>query len=158
MMKNEQQENKIVSINRKLYHNFEVLELYEAGIVLKGSEVKSIREGKIDIKDAFCVIKKNEIWLVNSRIAEYEKSSHVKTPIDRERKLLFHKAEIKRLIGKISERGYVLKPTKVYFNNHGLVKIEIALCKYKKKYDRREEIKEKEINRELLRAKKGMFE
>ncbi|MFN3550552.1 MAG: SsrA-binding protein SmpB [Endomicrobiia bacterium] len=157
MGKNQQQGNKVVTINKKLYHNFEILELYEAGIVLKGSEVKSIREGKIDIKDAFCIIKKNEVWLINSRIAEYEKSSHTKIPIDRERKLLLHKKEIKRLIGKISERGYVLKPTKVYFNNRGFVKIEIALCKYKKKYDRRKEIKEKEMDRELLRAKKGMF-
>ncbi len=157
MSNNKQKENKVLTINKKLYYNFEIIESYEAGIVLKGSEVKSIREGKIDIKDAFCIIKKNEVWLFNARIAEYEKSSHTKIPIDRERKLLLHKTEIKRLIGKISERGYVLKPTKVYFNNRGFVKIEIALCKYKKKYDKREEIKERELNRELLRAKKGIF-
>lgn len=151
------QEEKIVTINRKLYHNFEILETYQAGIVLKGSEVKSIREGKIDIKDAFCIIKKGEIWLINSRIADYEKASHIKLPIDRERKLLLHKREIKRLLGKTSERGLVIKPTKVYFNDRGIVKVEIALCKYKKKWDKREEIRKKELDKELLRAKKGFF-
>lgn len=148
---------KIVTVNKKLAHSFDIIETYEAGVELKGSEVKSVREGKIDIKDAYCLIKNNEVWLINSRIAEYEKSSHVKIPIDRERKLLLHKQEIKRLHGKMSERGYVLKPVKVYFNERGFVKVEIALCKYKKVYDRRKEIKQRELERELLRAKKGMF-
>lgn len=150
-------EIKIVTINRKIPHSFEIIDSYEAGIELKGSEVKSIRMGKIDIKDAYCVIRGGEVFLLNCRIPEYEKSSHIKIPIDRERKLLLHKDEIKKLYGKMSERGYVIKPTKVYFNERGYVKIEIALCKYKKVYDRREEIKRRELDRELLRIKKGML-
>ncbi|MCS7230700.1 MAG: SsrA-binding protein SmpB [Elusimicrobiota bacterium] len=144
----------IVTTNKKIYHNFEILETYEAGIVLKGSEVKSIRSGKIDIKDAYCIVKKNEIWLINSKIAEYEKATHIKIPIDRPRKLLLHKEEINRIIGKMSQKGLVLKPTKVYFNERGFAKVEIALCKYKKLIDRREEIKEKELKRELEFYKK----
>jgi SsrA-binding protein len=150
-------EKKIVAQNKKVYHSFEIIETYEAGIVLKGSEVKSIREGKIDIKDAYCLVKKNELWLINAKIAPYEKSTHVKLPIDRERKLLLHKNEINRIIGKMAQKGFVLKPTKVYFNERGFVKIEIALCKYKKLYDRREEIKQRELNRELQRIKKRMY-
>lgn len=150
-------ETKIVTVNRKIVHSFDILDTYEAGVVLKGSEVKSIREGKIDIKDAYCIIRHGEIFLVNCRIAEYEKAStHYRFQPDRERKLLLHKHEIKRLYGKMSERGYVIKPTKVYFNERGYVKVEIALCKYKKIYDRREEIKRRELDRELLRIKKGI--
>lgn len=155
-MKKEKQQT-VVATNKKLYHNFEIIDVYEAGIVLKGAEVKSIREGKIDIKDAFCLIKKDELWLINCRIPEYEKASHIKLPPDRERKLLLHKNEIKRLIGKIAQKGYLIKPTRVYFNERGFVKLEIALCKYKKMYDRREEIKKREMDRELMRAKKGIY-
>ncbi len=155
MKKNKQQI--IVATNKKLYHNFDIIDVYEAGIVLKGYEVKSIREGKIDIKDAFCLIRKNEIFLVNCRIAEYEKTSHIKISPDRERKLLLHKSEINRLIGKVSQKGYIIKPTKVYFNELGIVKVEIALCKYKKVYDRREEIKKRELDKELMRTKKGIY-
>ncbi len=147
----------VVAQNKKVYHNFEIIETYDAGIVLKGSEVKSIREGKIDIKDAYCLIKKNEVWLVNAKIAPYEKSSHVKLPIDRDRKLLLHRREINRIIGKMSQKGFLLKPTKVYFNERGFAKIEIALCKYKKLYDRREEIKKRELEKELIRIRKGMY-
>lgn len=147
-------QKQIVATNKKVYHSFEIIECYEAGVVLKGSEVKSIREGKIDIKDAYCSIKNNEIWLMNAKIAEYDKSSHVKIPIDRPRKLLLKKNEIKRLIGKISQRGLILKPIKIYFNERGFVKIEIGLCKYKKVVDRKEEIKRKELKRELEFYKK----
>jgi len=150
-------EKKVVTQNKKVYHNFEIIETYEAGIVLKGSEVKSIREGKIDIKDAFCLVKKNELWLINAKIAPYEKSTHVKLPIDRDRKLLLHKKEINRIIGKMSQKGFVIKPTKVYFNERGFAKVEIALCKYKKLYDRKEEIKLRELERELHRIKKGLY-
>lgn len=153
-----QKTQNVVTVNRKIYHSFDIIETYEAGVVLKGSEVKSIREGKIDIKDAYCLVKKGEVWLINCRIAPYEKSSHVKLPLDRERKLLLHKQEINRIIGKISQRGLVLKPTMVYFNNRGFVKIEIALCKYKKLYDRRQEIKKRELDRELQRIKKGEYQ
>ncbi len=147
----------VVAQNKKVYHNFEIIETYDAGIVLKGSEVKSIREGKIDIKDAYCLIKRNEVWLINAKIAPYEKSSHVKLPIDRDRKLLLHRREINRIIGKMSQKGFLLKPTKVYFNERGFAKIEIALCKYKKLYDRREEIKKRELEKELIRIRKGMY-
>lgn len=147
-------QKQIVATNRKIYHSFEIIEYYEAGIVLKGCEVKSLRGGKIDIKDAYCSIKNNEVWLMNAKIAEYEKSSHVKIPVDRPRKLLLKKREIKRLIGKMSQKGFILKPTKVYFNERGFAKIELALCKHKKIFDRREEIKERELKRELEFYKK----
>ncbi|MCX7956813.1 MAG: SsrA-binding protein SmpB [Endomicrobia bacterium] len=150
-------ERKIVTVNRKLYHNYDIIECYEVGIVLKGCEVKSIREGKIDIKDAFAVIKDGELWLIEAKISEYAKASYVKVPINRERKLLLHKNELKRIISKISQKGFLLKPTKVYFNKRGLVKIELALCKYKKVYDRREEIKKRELKKELEGFKKYRY-
>lgn len=150
-------EKQIIATNRKIYHSFDILEYYEAGIVLKGCEVKSIREGKIDIKNAYCNIKNNEVWLINAKIAEYEKSSHIKIPIDRPRKLLLKKNEIKKLIGKISQKGFILKPIKVYFNERGIVKIELGLCKYKKVFDRKEEIKERELKRELEFYKKYKY-
>lgn len=146
---------KNITVNRKLYNNFEILDTYEAGIELKGAEVKSIREGKIDIKDAYCIISKNEIWLINCRIANYEKSTHYRLDPERKRKLLLHRNEINRLIGKVSQKGFLIKPTKVYFSKRGFVKIEIALCKPKKLYDRREEIKRRELDRELSKLRKG---
>ncbi|MEN3013247.1 MAG: SsrA-binding protein SmpB [Endomicrobiia bacterium] len=153
-----QKNTKLVYVNKKIFHNYDVIDTYQAGIVLKGSEVKSIREGNIDIRDAYCVIKRNEVWLINSKIAPYSKSSHVKLPIDRERKLLLHKDEIKKIIGKISQKGLSLLPTKIYFNERNYVKVEIALCKYKKIYDRREEIKRKELKRELEAYKKHNYQ
>ncbi len=149
-------QTQIVTVNKKVAHNFDILEVYESGIELKGTEVKSIRSGKIDIKDAFCIIdQKNEVWLINCRIPIYEKTAHYKLDIDRKRKLLLHKKEIVRIKEKILQKGLVLKPTKVYFSENGWVKLELALCKYKKAYDRREEIKQKEVLRNLQKIKKG---
>ncbi len=139
---------KEISVNKKLYHDYEIFDTYEAGIELKGCEVKSIREGKIDIKDAFCIISKGEIWLINSKISPYSKATTYKLPIDRKRKLLLHKQEINRLTGKVSQKGFTIKPSRVYFNNRGFVKIEIVLCKPKKLYDKREKIKQRDLDRE----------
>lgn len=146
---------KNITINKKIYHNFEILENYEAGIELKGSEVKSLRDGKVDIKDAFCIIEKGEVWLLNCNITKYEKTTYDKLDPLRKRRLLLHKNEIKKVYGKLTQKGLVLKPLRMYFNERGLVKVEIVLCKYKKVYDRREEIKEREVNRDIERYKKG---
>jgi len=149
-------ESKVVTINKKIYHNFSVLETYEAGIELRGSEVKSIRNGKVDIKDAFCLIEKNEIWLINCHISKYEKTTYDKLPPDRKRRLLLHKNEIKRLYGKLTQKGLIIKPIKMYFNEKNRLKIEIGLCKHKKLYDRKEEIKMRELNRDLQRFKREL--
>jgi SsrA-binding protein len=149
-------ESKIVTINKKVYHNFDILEEYEAGIELRGAEVKSVRNGNVDIKDAFCVIEKNEVWLVNCRIAKYEKTTYDKLDPDRKRRLLLHKNEIKRLYGKLTQKGLIIKPVKMYFNERNIVKVQIALCKHKKLYDRREEIKTRELNRQLQRFKRSL--
>jgi SsrA-binding protein len=149
-------EPKIVTINKKVYHNFEILETYEAGIELRGSEVKSIRSGKVDIKDAFCLIEKNEVWLINCNISKYEKTTYDRLDPNRKRRLLLHKAEIKKLYGKLTQKGLIIKPIKMYFNEKSKLKVEIALCKYKKLYDRKEEIKERELNRDLQRFKRNI--
>ncbi|MFQ3675589.1 MAG: SsrA-binding protein SmpB [Endomicrobiia bacterium] len=149
-------ESKVVTINKKVYHNFEVLETYEAGIELRGSEVKSIRNGNVDIKDSFCLIEKNEVWLLNCRIAKYEKTTYDRLDPERKRRLLLHKSEIKRLYGKLTQKGLIIKPVKMYFNERNMLKILIALCKHKKLYDRKEEIKTRELNRDLQRFKRGI--
>jgi len=145
----------VIAINKEASHRYEIIEKYEAGIVLEGSEVKSLRNRQnVSFKDSFVRIKDGEAWLYNLYIAPY-KFSTVKPPDPlRTRKLLLHKREIWRLLGKMQEKGYTLIPTKLYFKN-GKVKVEIALAKGKKLYDRRREIKEKELRRQLEREFKG---
>ncbi len=139
---------KIVAQNRKAIHNYFIEEKYEAGIELKGSEVKSIREGKISIEEGYCTIEKGEVFLKDVHIAPYEKGSVFNPDPKRKRKLLLHKNEIKRLIGKVERRGYTLIPLKVYFNDKGKCKVEIALAKGKKSIDKRKELREKALKRE----------
>ncbi len=144
---------KIVIENKKAYKDFEIYETYEAGIVLKGSEVKSVRMGNVDLTGSYCKIKQGEIFVYNMKIAPYEKSFE-KLPPDRERKLLLKKKEIKRLTGKVSERGFTIIPLKIYFNERGWAKLEIAVCKGRKKREKKQKLKEKEIMREIERAMK----
>jgi|UniRef100_A0A7V5XZY1 SsrA-binding protein len=139
---------KIVSQNKKAFHNYFIEETYEAGIELKGSEVKSIREGRISIDEGYCVIENNEVFLKDVHIAPYEKGSVFNPDPKRKRKLLLHKKEIKRLIGKVERRGYTLIPLKVYFNDKGKCKVEIALARGKKVIDKRKELKERALKRE----------
>ena len=141
---------RIICLNRKASFNYFFDELLEAGIVLKGSEIKSIREGKINISDSYAIEKKGEIILINSHIASYKQASNTNhNPID-ERKLLLNKREIKKLIGKIQRDGLTIVPTKMYFKK-GKVKLELAVAKGKKKYDKRATKKNRDWSRDKAR-------
>tara|TARA_Y100001970_G_scaffold235577_1_gene294679 strand:+ start:227 stop:697 length:471 start_codon:yes stop_codon:yes gene_type:complete len=141
---------KIICLNRKASFNYFFHELYEAGIVLKGSEIKSVRAGKINIADSYAVDKEGEIFLVNSHIPLYKEASYSNhNPLD-ERKLLLNKKEVNKLIGKIQREGLTLVPTKMYFKK-GKAKIEIAVAKGKKHYDKRQSIKKRDWNRDRAR-------
>ena len=141
---------KIISNNRKARFNYFFKEFFEAGIVLKGSEVKSIREGKVNISDAYAVDINGEFFLINSHISPYKESSYSNhNPTDR-RKLLLNKREINKLIGRVNREGYTIIPTKLYFKN-GKIKVEIAVAKGKKLYDKRNVKKKRDWNREQSR-------
>tara|TARA_X000000368_G_C22955192_1_gene678451 strand:+ start:637 stop:1107 length:471 start_codon:yes stop_codon:yes gene_type:complete len=141
---------KIITINRKASFNFFFEELLEAGIVLKGSEVKSIREGKINIADSYVIEKKGELILINSHISSYKQSSYNNHSPTDDRKLLLNKKEINKLIGRINREGFTIIPTKMYFKK-GKAKVEIAVAKGKKNYDKRKVKKERDWNREKSR-------
>jgi SsrA-binding protein len=140
---------RLIAKNKKAYFNYEILESYEAGIALVGSEVKSIREGRISLKESYAEIKGGEVFLVNCHISPYEASSRFNHDPLRERKLLLHRKEIKRLTGKTQERGLTLVPTKVFMSDKGKVKVEIALAKGKRAYQKREAIRERDRDREM---------
>ncbi|AIH04350.1 SsrA-binding protein SmpB [Thermodesulfobacterium commune] len=146
---------KVVCTNKKAYHLYNIEETYEAGIQLYGCEVKSLRLGRANLNDSFARIVNGEVFLYNMHISPYPHSREAQN-LDptRTRKLLLKKSEIKRLAGKVQERGYTLIPTKVYFNERGLAKVELALAKGKKVYDRREDIKKRDLERELSRKYK----
>ena len=141
---------KIISINRKASFNFFFEKLYEAGIVLKGSEIKSIRSGKVNIAESYAVEKDGEIILVNSHIPAYKEASYSNHNPREDRKLLLNKTEINKLIGKINKEGFTLIPTKLYFKK-GRAKIEIAVAKGKKQYDKRQTKKNRDWNRDKAR-------
>ena len=141
---------KIISFNRKASFNYFFNDLIEAGIVLKGSEIKSIRSGKINIAESYAVEKNGEIFLINSHIPAYREASYSNHNPTGERKLLFTKREINKLLGKINKDGFTLIPTKMYFKK-GKAKIEIAVAKGKKQYDKRQTIKNKDWNRDKAR-------
>lgn len=147
--------SKIIITNRKAYRDYEVLESVESGIELKGSEVKSLRAGKINLDDSFARSEKEEIFLYNAHISHYTEASYLNVDPDRPRKLLLHKGQIQRIVGKLTQKGLTLIPLKVYFNDRGFVKVELALCKGKKLYDKRESIKRRETDREMRRVVKN---
>ena len=144
-------QQKIISKNKKALFNYFIDETYETGIVLKGSEIKSCREGKVNIKDGYAKFKNGELYLINTHISQYIHANQFNHDPLRERKLLLHKREIKRLIGKIQEKGMTLIPISMYLKN-GKAKIELGLAKGKKLYDKRESIKRKTEDRELERS------
>jgi len=146
-------ENRIVCQNRKASHDYFIDERMEAGMVLLGSEVKSLREARGSLVDSYAKITNGEIFLHKMHITPYLHAHHVRLDPTRTRKLLLNKREIKRLIGKTEEKGYTLIPTKVYFSR-GKAKVELALAKGKRKYDKRHVLKEKELKREVDEAKK----
>lgn len=145
---------KTIILNKKAIANYDLEDFKEAGIVLLGSEVKSIREGRVSFKNSYCEIKDGEIWLNGLYIGKYKSSNSYIPKEDRPRKLLLNKREINRLIGQVSQKGYSLIPTKIYFKN-SWVKVVIALGKGKKLFDKREEIKKRETRREISRLLKG---
>ncbi|PIP47714.1 MAG: SsrA-binding protein [Chloroflexi bacterium CG23_combo_of_CG06-09_8_20_14_all_45_10] len=146
-------DSRVITINRKAYHDYHIQEMVEAGIVLKGSEIKSIREGKVNLCDAYAKPENGELWLYNSHIASYDAASYNTHEPTRPRKLLLHKKEIDSLAGKVAQRGLTLVPLKLYIK-HGVAKIELGVAKGKKIYDKREAIARREVGREIERALK----
>ncbi len=147
---------KTVARNKKAYHDYEILETFEAGLVLKGSEVKALRAGRVNLKDSYVRIVKGEAWLFNAHISYFDTTNpHFKPDERRERKLLLHKKEIDKLLGKSSQEGLAIIPLSIYFNNKNIAKIKIALAKGKKLHDKRETLKRKEAQREAERAMKS---
>ncbi len=145
---------KVVADNRQARFRYEILETYEAGIELKGTEVKSIRESKVNLRDGYALIRSGEAWLLNVHISPYEQSSdYFNHDPRRTRKLLLHKQEIRKLIGKVEQEGLTLVPLKMYMKR-GLVKIKIALGRGKKLHGKRESLKERQDKREMARAMK----
>ena len=141
---------KVVATNRKARHNYFLTDTYEAGISLKGSEIKSIRAGQISIKEAYVQIENQEAWLLNAHIAPYEQASYLGHSPRRKRKLLLHRKEIDRLWDAVRKKGISIVPTRVYLKN-GRAKIEIAVGRGKKQYDKRQEIAKRDAQREIDR-------
>ena len=140
--------------NRQAYFNYYIEDKYVAGVVLLGTEVKSIREGKVSFNDAYCLFDKNELWLRGLYIAEYKlgtTNNHISV---HDRKLLLTQRELKRIQAKMKERGFTLVPLRIFFNEKSLVKVEIGLARGKKVHDKRESLREKDIKREISRALK----
>lgn len=140
--------------NRKASHNFFFVEEMEVGIVLKGSEIKSIRAGKINFKDSYAIIENDEIWLLNLHISSYEKANYFDHEPERKRKLLLNKRQIKKLKTKVEERGFTLVPKELYINENGLAKLTLAVAKGKKLFDKRDTLQKKDEMRDLQRKQK----
>jgi SsrA-binding protein len=139
---------KVIATNRKAFHNFHILETYEAGLVLRGTEVKSLREAQVNFKDAYAAVDNGEAWLIGCHIAPYHHGSDANHDPERKRKLLLHRREISRLLGKVAERGLTLLPLRLYFKQ-GRAKVELGLARGKKLHDKRAAIREREVRREL---------
>lgn len=143
-------EEKNITVNRKARHEYHILQIFEAGIVLVGTEVKALREGKANLVDSYASIKNGEVWLIGAHISEYKQGNINNHNPTRDRKLLLNKSEIRKLIGKTKEKGLTLIPLRIYFKN-GRVKVELALAKGKKSYDKRETIAKRDFQREQER-------
>ncbi len=144
---------KVITRNRKAYHSYFVDETYEAGLMLVGSEVKSLREGKVQLTDAYARFERNELWLVKAHISPYSHATHENHDPERARKLLMHRRELRRLMGKTQEAGFTLIPLSLYFKD-SKVKVELGLCRGKKLYDKREELRRKSHARDIERARR----
>jgi len=142
---------KVLAENRKAFFDYTILETFQAGISLKGTEVKSIRLGKANLRDSFARVDKGEIWLHNMHVSPYEQGGRYNLNPIRERKLLLNRNELKKLIGRVQEKGLTLVPLKIYLMDNW-VKVDLALAKSKKEYEKREKIKKKETDREVARA------
>ncbi len=139
--------------NKQAYFQYELIDRFVAGIVLKGTEIKSIREGKVNLQDGYCYLNNGELFAKGIHISPYEQGTHYNHEAARERKLLMKRSELRKLDGKVEEKGFTLIPTRLFVNERGLAKLEIALARGKKLHDKRESIKERDVNRELARVK-----
>jgi len=147
---------KVIATNRRALRDYHVLEKYEAGIALAGSEVKSLRQGTVSMSDAYAAVSTGEVYLFNLHISHYKCSTYMSPHPKRKRKLLLHKREIKKLYGQVQQRGKTLIPLKIYFSDSGFAKVTIGVCQRKRLYDKKEKILKKEVEREVDRAKKAM--
>ena len=145
---------KLIAQNRKARHDYHIEDVVEAGLVLTGTEVKSLRTGRASLQDAFARVEADEIWLYHLHIPPYDSGGYANHDPLRRRKLLLHRNEIKRLFGKAQQKGYTLVPLKLYFR-HGVAKNELALARGKREYDRREEIAKRDADRQIQRAVRG---
>jgi len=146
-------DSRTIAVNRKAYHDYHIQESFEAGIVLKGSEIKSIRAGRVDLRDAYARPENGELWLLNTHIASYGAASYNTHEPTRPRKLLLHRKEVDSLAGKVAQRGLTLVPLKLYIK-HGIAKVELGVAKGKRVYDKREAIARRGAEREMDRALK----
>ena len=144
--------NKIVAQNRKARHDYFILDTYECGIVLTGTEIKSVRAGNLNLKDSYASVEQNELWLVGMHISPYEKGSYYNHDPERNRKLLLNRNELIRLKGKTKEKGLTLVPLSVYIKDGRKAKVELALAKGKASYDKRDAIAERDAKRDMARA------
>ncbi len=146
----EESDEKVVTTNRKARHEYFVLDSFEAGIVLTGTEVKSLRQGNANLTDGYATVRNGEVWLSGMHISPYEQGSYANVDPIRERKLLLHRTEIRRLISKTREKGLTLIPLKVYFKKN-IAKVQLGVCKGKKAYDKRQAIAQRDAERDLRR-------
>jgi SsrA-binding protein len=147
---------KVVTTNRKARHDYEIIDSMEAGIVLLGSEIKAIRESRVNLTDTYARFKQGELWLIGMHISPYTKAAMENHEPLRDRKLLMHKQELKRLNRQVEEKGVTLIPLKIYFRKH-LVKVELGLARGKRKYDKRAAIAERDVKRDMDRQTKTQF-
>lgn len=147
--------DKTISVNRKAYHDYSIQETIEAGLVLTGTEIKSVRAGNVNIRDAYARVYDNELWLVNAHISSYDKANRYNHIPDRSRKLLLHRRQINLLTGKIMEKGMTLVPLKMYLKK-GLAKVELGVAKGKKLYDKRQSIAKRDAERDMQRTLKRL--
>jgi SsrA-binding protein len=148
--------DKVITTNKKAFHEYHIFETYQAGIVLSGTEIKSIRAGRVNLKDGFAKIEDGEVWLYNSHISPYDMGNRYNHEPERKRKLLLTKQEIRKLNGKMKESGYTIVPLKLFLSN-GWAKIDLGLAKGKKLYDKREAKAQKDVKREMDRAIKEKY-
>jgi SsrA-binding protein len=148
------EKNQSIATNRKARHEYEILEVLEAGLVLRGTEVKALRTGQVNFKDSFATIRNHEAWLRGCHISPYSHGTDANHEPERDRKLLLHRNEIARLMGKVAERGLTIVPLRLYFKD-GRAKVEIGLARGKKLHDKRSSLREREVAREMDRASRG---
>jgi len=146
-----EQGRKVVSTNRKARHDYEILDTYEAGLVLTGSEIKSIRAGHVNLREGFVQVRDNELWLLNTHIAAYDQAGKFGHDPLRPRKLLLHRKEIDRIAARVQEKGLTIVPTMLYLTR-GRAKVEIALARGKKQYDKRESLRKRDSQRQIERS------